>query len=161
MNAAADSAAHTYLLVMDAPNFGVAANGDRISITGEGEFGVHPNSVMAEGRFTHTTSSGSVLFTGDWEATELLDYQSYGCGEILGDPFPPDFCGGAVKMTVTLTPDGTSLELPGIMTVICVIGPNPPNSIFGPRTEGVTLNVPGMINFNHSDGGENIFIQTS
>jgi hypothetical protein len=31
--AAADSATHTYLLVMDAPNFGVPANGDQIEIT--------------------------------------------------------------------------------------------------------------------------------
>lgn len=161
VNAAADSATHTYLLLMDAPNIGVAANGDRIAITGEGEFGVNPNSVVAEGRFTHTTSSGSVVATGDWEATGLLDYQSYGCGEVFGDPLPENFCGGALKMTVTLMPDGTSLELPGILTVICVIGPNPPDSILGPRTEGVTLSVPGVANFNHSDGGENIFIQTS
>jgi hypothetical protein len=45
--------------------------------------------------------------------------------------------------------------------VICVIGPNPPNSILGPRGEGVTVNVPGIINFNHSAGGENIYVQTS
>jgi hypothetical protein len=31
--AAADSATSTYLLVMDAPNFGVAANGDQIELT--------------------------------------------------------------------------------------------------------------------------------
>jgi hypothetical protein len=46
------------------------------------------------------------------------------------------------------------------MNVICVIGPNPPDSILGPRTEGVTLNVPGVVNFSHSAGGENIYIQT-
>jgi hypothetical protein len=45
--AVADSATHTYLLEMDAPNFGVAANGDQIAITGEGEFSVNPNSVEA------------------------------------------------------------------------------------------------------------------
>jgi hypothetical protein len=31
--ATADSATHTYLVVMDVPNIGVAANGDTISIT--------------------------------------------------------------------------------------------------------------------------------
>src|SRR5262249_58465125 len=56
-------------------------------------------------------------------------------------------------MRVTLeTPLGA---LPGILTVFCVIGPNPPNSIIsnGDRSEGATLSVPGIINFNHSAGG--------
>jgi hypothetical protein len=157
--AVADSATHTYLLVMEQPNFGVAANGDQIAITGEGEFSVNPNSVEAEGAFTHTDSDGNVIASGTWAATELLDYQSYGCGELFGDEFPPNFCGGAVRMRVTLTtPLG---ELSGIMTVICVIGTHPPGAVFGPRTEGVMLDIPGVINFNHSTGGENIYIQTS
>ena len=33
--AVADSATHTHLLVMEEPNFGAAANGDQIAITGE------------------------------------------------------------------------------------------------------------------------------
>jgi hypothetical protein len=159
--AVADSTTHTYQLLMEVPNIGVAANGDTISITGEGEFSVHPKSVEAEGAFTHSTATGTVLADGTWEATGLLEYQSYGCGEVLGDPLPDNFCGGIVKMRVTLMPTGTSLHLPGILTVICIIGPNPPNSINGPRGEGVTLSVPGVINFNHSAGGENIYIQTS
>jgi hypothetical protein len=157
--AVADSATHTYLLIMDVPNIGVAANGDEIAVTGEGEFSVHPKSVEAEGAFTHTDSDGNVVASGTWEAMSLISYQSYGCGEVFGDPLPPEFCGGVVKMRVVFTtPLG---EVPGIITVICVIGPNPPNSILGPRDEGVTVNVPGIINFNHSAGGENIYVQTS
>jgi hypothetical protein len=159
--AVADSATHTYLLVMEEPNFGVAANGDQIAVTGEGEFSVNPNAVDAAGEFTHTDSSGNVLATGTWMATGLINYQSYGCGEVFGTPIPPDLCGGAVKMSVTLTPTGTSLQLPGIMTVFCVIGPHAPQSILGPLTEGVTLDVPGIQNFNHSDGGDNVYIQIS
>lgn len=159
--AAADSATHSYMLVMDEPNLGLAANGDQIAITGEGEFSVNPNSVDAAGTFTHTDSGGNVMATGTWTATTLLNYQSYGCGEVFGDPLPPNVCGGAVKMRVTLTPDGTSLQLPGIMTVICVIGTHAPQSILGPRTEGVTLDVPGIVNFNQSTGGENVYIQLS
>jgi len=43
-----------------------------------------------------------------------------------------------------------------------VIGPNPPNSIIssGDRSEGATLSVPGIINFNHTAGGDNVIIQT-
>ncbi len=159
--AVADSATHTYLLVMEEPNFGVAANGDQIAVTGEGEFSVNPNSIDAAGEFTHTDSTGNVLASGTWTATGLLNYQPYGCGEVFGDPIPPDLCGGAVKMSVTLTPTGTSLQLPGTMTVFCVIGPHAPQSVLGPLTEGVTLNVPGIINFNHSAGGDNVYIQIS
>ena len=161
--AAADSATHTYMLEMGEPNVGVAANGDQIAVTltGEAEFAVNPNSITAAGRFTHTDSSGNVEATGTWTATRLINYQSYGCGEVFGDPIPSNLCGGAVKMSVTLTPDGTSLQLPGTLTVFCVIGTHAPQSILGPLTEGVTLNVPGIVNFNHSAGGDNEYVQTS
>src|SRR6266576_1028763 len=80
--AAADSATHTYLLVMEEPNFGVAANGDQLAVTGEGEFSVNPNAIDAAGEFTHRDNSGNVRASGTWRATELLNYQSYGCGEV-------------------------------------------------------------------------------
>ena len=122
--AGADSASHSYLLVMEEPNFGVAANGDQVSVTGEGEFSVRPDSVDAAGEFTHMDSNGNVRASGTWTATDLINYQSYGCGEVFGTPIPPNLCGGAVKMRVTLTtPNGS---LPGIMTVICVIGTHAP-----------------------------------
>jgi hypothetical protein len=159
--AVADSAPHSYVLVMEQPNFGVAPSGDQIAISGEVDFSVNPNSAEGRGSFTHMNAAGTVLATGTWEATGLIVYQSYGCGVLFGDPIPPDFCGGRVAMNVMLTtPMG---QLPGILTVICVIGPNPPHSIIsnGDRSEGATLSVPGLINFNHTGGGENIIIQTS
>ena len=126
----ADSANHTYKLEMEGPNFGVAANGDRIAVDGMADFSVNPKSVEGHGTFTHTDSGGTVKGAGTWTADELLNYQSYGCGIVhlpSGDVIlPPNFCGGAVKMSVTLTtPIG---ELPGTMTVICIIGPNPPTA---------------------------------
>jgi hypothetical protein len=159
--AVADSATHSYVLVMEEANFGVAPNGDQIAIEGEAEFSVNPKAADGSGTFTHRNAAGTVLATGTWEATGLLDYQSYGCGVVFGNPIPPNFCGGRVAMRVMLTtPLG---QLPGILTVICVIGPNPPNSIIsnGDRSEGATLNVPGVINFNHTAGGDNVIIQTS
>jgi len=159
--AVADSATHTYVLVMEEANFGVAPNGDQIAIEGESQFSVNPKTVEGSGTFTHMNAAGRVLATGTWEATDLLDYQSYGCGVVFGSPIPPNFCGGKVAMRVTLTtPLG---KVPGILTVICVIGPNPPNSIIsnGDRSEGATLNVPGIINFNHTAGGDNLIIQIS
>ena len=161
-NVVADSATHTYELHMEGPNFGTAANGDRIEVEGMSNFSVHPNSAGGGGTFTHTNSSGAVMGAGTWEATELLDYQSYGCGIVHfpeGDVIlPPDFCGGKVKLRVMLT---TRIGvLPAIMTVFCIIGPNPPNSAFSTHSEGVQLDVPGVNNFNHSSGGDNIIIQT-
>ncbi len=85
--AVADSATHTYTLLMEGANFGVAPNGDQIAITGEADFSVNPNSVEGAGSFTHTDSSGTVLAAGTWKATGLLDYQSYGCGIVH---FPGD-----------------------------------------------------------------------
>src|SRR5262245_59762433 len=129
--AVADSATHSYLLVMEEPNCGVASKGDQSAITGAGAFSVTPNSIDAAGEFTHTDSSGNLLATGTWTATALLNYQSYGCGEVFGTPIPPNLCGGAVKMRVTLTtPKG---QLQRIMTVICVIGTQTPKSVLGPR----------------------------
>jgi len=160
--AVADSATHTYRLEMDGPNFGTAANGDMVTITGHADFSVNPKSAEGSGTFTHT-SNGSVVGSGTWMAADLLAYQSYGCGIVHlpeGDVIlPPNVCGGKVKLRVTLTtPVG---QFPATMTVICIIGPNPPDSAFGDkRSEGAMLDVPGVINFNHTAGGDNVIIQT-
>ena len=153
-----DSANETYLLILEAPNMGVASNGDMVVVTGEGEFSVNPKDVSASGDFTHVFADGSPPVVGTWEATQLISFHFYGCGEVFGNPIPPDFCGGAVKMGVELTtPLGT---LPGVLTVFCVIGSKLPASHDDPdfSGEGVTLDVPGVVNFNHTAGGENVYI---
>jgi len=150
-SAVASSGTQTYELHLEEPNMAMAPNGDTVAVTGEGEFSVNPKSVEASGRFTHTYAGGST--SGTWTATELLEYQSYGCGVVFGDPIPANFCGGVVKLRVMLTVGSTSL--PGILTVFCVIGPNPPNS----ASEGITLVVPGVINFNQVVGGDNVYVR--
>ena len=156
-SAYASSSTHTFELQMEVPNTAQAPNGDQVSITGEGTFSVHPKSVEAEGEFTHTDSAGNVLATGTWTATKLLTYQSYGCGVVFGQPIPPNLCGGRVMMRAVLTPDGTTLQIPAILTVYCVIGDKRPSS----AEEGIRLVVPGHVNFNHVTGGMNVYIQTS
>jgi hypothetical protein len=148
--ASAAGETQTFLLVLDEPNTAVAPNGDTVAITGEGEFSVFPNSVEAEGEFVHSNSAGTVLATGTWSATSLLSYQSYGCGVLFGDPIPPEFCGGKVSMTVQLTPTGTALQIPAMLTVFCVIGDHVPAS----AEEGVRLNVQDIIDFTHATGGD-------
>jgi hypothetical protein len=69
-----------------------------------------------------------------------------------------DLCGGAVKMAIVITV-GTS-HFPATLTVFCIVGPQAPSSHNGSKGgEGVTLNVPGIINFNHTGGGDNIYIR--
>src|SRR6266508_254550 len=153
--ASAASQTQTFILVLEVPNTAVAPNGDTVAITGEGEFSVFPNSVEAEGEFVHSNSAGTVLATGTWSATSLLSYQSYGCGVLFGDPIPPELCGGKVSMTVQLTPTGTALQIPAMLTVFCVIGDHVPGS----AEEGVRLNVQDIINFTHATGGDNVYIR--
>jgi len=159
----ADSASHTYLLVADAANIGIAPNGDRVQVTCEatdglcGTFGVNPKSIVASGEFHHFDANGNLLAMGTWTATQLISYHSYGCGEVFGNPIPPDLCGGAVKFMATFdTPIG---QLTGTITVFCVVGPMAPASIEHAFDEGVTVDVPGIVNFNHPGGGDNIYVQ--
>ena len=166
--ARADSATHTYRFLLEVPNVSEASNGDRVAITGEGEFSVNPNSATGTGAFTHTTASGALVGAGTWRATELLEYQSYGCGIVHNfptpgatTPLPPNFCGGAVKLRVVATPSGTSLQIAAILTIFCIIGPNPPNSHDDPSGEGIHLVVPGIINFNKIVEGMNVYVQQS
>lgn len=170
ISALADSATHTYVLEMESPNVSQAPNGDRVAVTGEGEFSVHPKSVEAEGEFTHTNSQGTVIASGDWEAIQLLAYQSYGCGILVNVPggpidIPDNLCGGMLKLrvhlTVTAPREIAGFQTEGILTVFCIIGPNPPNSHDDPSEEGITLVVPGVLNFNKIVSGENVYIQTS
>jgi uncharacterized membrane protein len=164
-SAFADSANHTYLLVAEEANVGVAASGDTIHISCEagagvcGTFAVNPKSIEARGEFEHFLPDGSLFASGTWTATQLISFQPYGCGVVFGDPIPPDLCGGAVRFRATFsTPIG---ELSGVITVFCVVGDKVPASIGGPFNEGVTVDVPGIVNFNHPGGGDNIYIQTS
>jgi len=167
VTALGDSATETYALVITLPNMAEASNGDRVAVTGLGTFTINPNGVMdMGGTFVHTDSAGTEVGRGTWRATELLSFQPYGCGIVtFPDPdviLPSNFCGGAVKMRIVLTPQGTDVELGGNLTTFCIVGPNPPNSHDEPSEEGVTLNVFDVINFNQvAPGGTNIYIRTS
>jgi len=155
----------TFLLLsgVEAPDIGVAPNGDEVEVRGEGVFSAHPKTVDASGTFVHKNAGGQVLGSGTWRATELLSFDFYGCRFIpaldvdLGDD---TLCGGAVKMLVELDPGAPGgPTLPGILTIFCIIGRQAPASHDVLEEEGATLNIPGVINFNHTDHGDNIFIR--
>jgi hypothetical protein len=166
-SAIADSnnAPATFDLHIEVPNISQAPNGDRVAITGSGEFSTHPKDVDAAGEFIYTDSAGTELAAGTWEATELLSFEFYGCGVVEGDPLPPDFCGGALKMRAHFTATSGPFageEVDGILTIFCIIGPQaPPTHDELEGEEGISLVVPGGANFNTIVSGQNIYIQTS
>jgi len=148
--------------VLAGGDFGRASNGDEVMVTGEGTFSVHPMTASVSGEFTHYAADGTVRGAGTWTATKMLSINFYGCryipafGVDLGDD---NLCGGALKLAVVLdTPLG---QFPGILTIFCIVGPNAPTSHSMEEGEGVTLDVPGVVNFNHSAEGDNIFIRLS
>jgi hypothetical protein len=162
----ANNESGTFELHLEQPNVAEASNGDRVSVTGSGVFSVHPKSVTASGGFTHTNSQGAVIGSGSWTASGLLSFEFYGCGVVpaIGATLPPNFCGGALKLRVVLTPSGTTLAIPGVLTIFCVVGPQAPpthDNPTEPGEEGIHLVVPGVANFNQIVSGMNIYIQTA
>ena len=135
-------------------NTAVAENGDTVTIKGSGTFDVVAKSATGGGTFVHKRPDGSVFATGTWSATGLLAFQSYGDATPQG--LPASFFGGRVALTITGAPAGTTLALPGILEIECLLG-NPP----GGAEEGVRLLVKGVIHFNKSvhESGENVYVK--
>jgi hypothetical protein len=148
----ASSATETYQLHLEVPQITQAANGDTVAISGSGMFSVHPKTVTATGTFT-SQGSGS----GSWVATQLLDFQPYGCGVVFGTPLPANFCGGKVMLRVLITDSTSGGQFAGVLWVFCLIGPNPPNS----AQEGARLDIIGVNNFNKIVSGGNLYVKTS
>jgi hypothetical protein len=145
------------MLVMEAANTARSGDGDTVTVRGEGEFSVHPK--MATGHGTFTLTNDGTAMSGTWTVTDMLAFQPYGCGVVRGNPIPPNFCGGMLKLRVVLTPTrGATMK--GVLTVVCIIG-DVPGRYFQSRnaTEGILLDVPGVENYNQQVAGMNVFIR--
>jgi hypothetical protein len=162
----------TYGVTMNTPNGARAPSGDRVRVQctfglgGCGTFTTKDKAVSMSGTFVHTDSGGTVVGAGTWVATQLISFDPYGCGIVDFDGpggappviIPPFICGGALKLGVLLTAGTQQLE--GILTIFCIVGENPPNSHDELSEEGVTLNIPGVVNFNEVDFvGTNNFVR--
>jgi hypothetical protein len=55
-----------------------SAQGDSYEMSGAGTFATQSKSVTAAGTYTRKSSSGNVLETGVWVASELVSFDSYG-----------------------------------------------------------------------------------
>src|SRR5262249_39114887 len=123
------------------PDIAMADNGDTIEITGTGTLTIHPKSVSGGGTFTHKDSSGNVLASGTWTAQGLISFVPY---LVL----PDNLAGGQALIRVHLSTGSDA-----ILDIDCAIGA-PPG-----QTEGVTVNIKDVINFNKKVSGINIYIK--
>lgn len=125
-----------------------ADNGDIISVVGAGTFNLGSEKADGGGTFVHTNSAGVLQGSGTWTATGVDDFTFYGCG---GD-LPSNFCGGALTLNVHLVGAGGAPELDGLLRIDCLIGDFPPDAV-----EGITLDLPGVINFDETIFDEETF----
>ena len=135
----------------------LASNGDVVTIEGTGSFSTDGKSAAGGGTFSHHVAATDSTITGTFTADRVISFQFYGCGEDAGEPLPPDFCGGLLKLAITATPDAApGLHLAGALTINCEIGPDVPASV----VEGVRVNVYDVINFNKpvEGSGANLYI---
>lgn len=123
------------------PDIASTDNGDTIEISGTGMLTVHPNSVGGAGTFKHKDPNGNVLESGTWTAQELISFVPYAI-------LPGHEAGGEALIRVHLS-NGSA----AILTVTCAIGAPPGH------TEGSTLNIQDVINFNKHAGGITLYIK--
>jgi hypothetical protein len=137
------------------PDIAMADNGDKIEISGSGTLSIHPESVTGSGPFTHKNSSGAVLATGTWTATQLLSFNNYGTSPL----FPPTLHAGKALIRVHLVATGgpgAGAEADAILEVTCVL---PGAKVPASSEEGIRLAVQDLLNFNKKVSGFTVFIK--
>lgn len=135
------------------PDVAMAGNGDTITIQGSGSLGIFPKSVSGGGTFVHKNSGGTVLGSGTWVATQLLNFKSYGGFSISIDSTSLFLEGGLAHIRVHVTAL-SGVEFDAILTVDCQVGSPPPSG-----DEGISFLVqPTGLNFNSQVSGDTLFI---
>jgi len=148
------------------------AKGDTVEISGAGMLNPSSKSVTATGAFTHKNSTGEILQTGIWTATELLSFKSYGVAPgallrgnhkfrtsgllpmgmgLLAGPMP---IGGLALLRVRLWPDsGKPRE--AFLQVNCAKGKVPENQ----QGDGIRLAIQeGGTKFDEKVSGRTMFM---
>jgi hypothetical protein len=142
------------------PDISRAANGDTVSLAGQGTISTGDDEnggagdATGHGTFVHMKPDGTVFAQGTWRATALVSFTSYGSGSVQG--LPANFLGGLATISITIRPDGSHHALHGILAIECELG-HPPST----AVEGVTLTVPNLITFNTKVSGITLFIADS
>lgn len=123
-----------------------ADTGNTIRVSGAGSFDTAGETVVANGSFSRFDAAGAVIAKGTWEATDFVDFDSFGGPN-------PGSQGGELSLQVTLFPKGGTPEPNTPMTVFCCIKADPPCFTFLPvRKEGTTVG-----SFTTKTGGSTLF----
>ncbi len=149
-----------------------AANGETIELSGAGTLNPSSKSITAAGAFTQKTSTGDIVETGIWTATELVSFKSYGVAPgallrsnqkfkssgflpmgrgLLAGPMPT---GGLALLRVRLWPDsGKPKE--AFLQVNCANGKVPENQ----QGDGIRLAMQeGGPKFDEKVSGRTLFM---
>jgi len=114
-----------------------AATGERIRLSGAGQFSEPSGPVQGHGHFKYVSSNGQVLANGTWGATAFGDFVPLGTEN-------PGIQLGILEITVTLFPVGGT-PVPGVtLTVLCLPDEGP--------GEGITVELPGGRSFLEPSG---------
>jgi hypothetical protein len=151
-----------------------SAQGDSYEMSGAGTLTTQSKSVTAAGTFTHKSSSGDVLETGVWVASELVSFDSYGIapGALMrgGRAFgPPQFgpkrmpmfsgsmpAGGLAVLRIRLFPV-LGFAKTARLQVNCALGKAPPER----QVEGIRLAFEGRgVEFDEEVSGRALFLLT-
>lgn len=151
-----------------------SANGDSYELSGAGTLNTQSKSVTAAGTFAHKSSSGMVLETGVWIASELVSFDSYGIapGAFMGGGRafgPPPFgpmrlrmfsgpmpAGGLAAFRIRLLPIW-GLPRSATLQVNCAMGKVPPEH----PVEGIRLAFDGGgVEFDEEVSGRTLFLLT-
>jgi hypothetical protein len=130
------------------PDIAMAPDGQFIEISGMGTLNTRSMSVTGGGNYTHHFLEGFTV-NGIWTATKLLRFSAYECEyrKTLGL-----VCGGEALIQVHIVADGGLFEGDGILQVDSVIDGSPSGA-----TEGVLLDVPGVVTFDKKVSGKAVF----
>jgi len=151
-----------------------SANGDSYEMSGAGTLAPQSKSVMAAGTYALKSSSGDVLETGVWVASELVSFDLYGIapgaimegGQALGPPpFGPKrfpmfsgsmAAGGRAVLRIRLMPV-SGFAKNATLQVNCASGHVPPEH----QVEGIRLAFEGgSVEFDEEISGRAMFLMT-
>jgi hypothetical protein len=151
-----------------------SAEGASYELSGAGALAPQSKSVTAAGTYTQKSSSGDVLETGVWVASELVSFDSYGIapgalmreGRALGPPqfgpkrLPmfsgPMAAGGRAVLRIRLLPV-LGLAKNATLQVNCALGKVPPEH----QVEGIRLAFEGGgAEFDEEMSGRALFLLT-
>jgi len=133
------------------PDISMASNGDTVSVSGGGTFGLAPFAATGTGSFIHKSASGDARAEGTWVVLRLLAFHSFGDATPQG--LPSNLEGGQLVLLVQLQVNGTPV-FNAILNVDCELGTPPPG-----QSEGFTLSVQNALNFNKKVSGFTVFIR--